>query len=211
MNKPYQLNQETGELLIYGDITSLEWLDSDKSSYSLANKLKELNGADLTVRINSKGGEVSEGLAMYNLLKSYQGNVTTICDGFACSIASVVFMAGSKRVMSESSLLMIHNPWTYAVGNADEFRKQADDLEKITEPSIKAYLVSNLSEEEIRQKMKEETWITSQEALDWGFATEVRKNEARQSADDEMVLRLVRKLKEYEKAEKAQASESWFF
>ena len=211
MNKPYQLNQETGELLIYGDITSLEWLDSDKSSYSLANELKELNGADLTVRINSKGGEVSEGLAMYNLLKSYQGNVTTICDGFACSIASVVFMAGSKRVMSESSLLMIHNPWTYAVGNADEFRKQADDLEKITEPSIKAYLVSNLSEEEIRQKMKEETWITSQEALDWGFATEVRKNGARQSADDQMVLRLVRKLKEYEKAEKAQASESWFF
>ena len=211
MNKPYQLNQETGELLIYGDITSLEWFDSDKSSYSLANELKELNGADLTVRINSKGGEVSEGLAMYNLLKSYQGNVTTICDGFACSIASVVFMAGSKRVMSESSLLMIHNPWTYAVGNADEFRKQADDLEKITEPSIKAYLVSNLSEDEIRQKMKEETWITSQEALDWGFATEVRKNEARQSADDEMVLRLVRKLKEYEKAEKAQASESWFF
>lgn len=211
MNKPYQLNQETGELLIYGDITSLEWLDSDKSSYSLANELKELNGADLTVRINSKGGEVSEGLAMYNLLKSYQGNVTTICDGFACSIASVVFMAGSKRVMSESSLLMIHNPWTYAVGNADEFRKQAEDLEKITEPSIKAYLVSNLSEEEIRQKMKEETWITSQEALDWGFATEVRKNEARQSADDQMVLRLVRKLKEYEKVEKAQASESWFF
>ena len=98
----YQLvNQSDQEatLYIYGDITSIKWFENDVCVYDLAKEIGELNGKKLKVRINSYGGEVAEGLAIYNLLKSYDGEVATICDGFACSAASVVFMAGKQRIM----------------------------------------------------------------------------------------------------------------
>lgn len=178
MDKFYQftkVNEETTELYIFGDIISLAWYENDVSAYDFAKELSEIDTANLNVRINSYGGSVSEGLAIHNLLKSFKGNVTTVCDGFACSIASVIFMAGKKRVMNKGSLLMIHNAWTYAYGNAKDLRKQADDLEKITEPSIQIYLdSSNLSRDEIVSMMDDETWITSDEAIKYGFATEIK-------------------------------------
>ena len=203
MKKPfYQLKQSdsNAELLIYGDITSWKWYEDDVCAYDLAKELKELNGIDLTVRINSYGGEVAQGLAIYNLLKSYDGNVTTLCDGFACSAASVVFMAGQKRRMPKSSLLMIHNAWSYASGDANALRKQADDLEKITKPSIEIYKsVSNLDEETIKTMMDEETWITAEEAFEYGFATSITEDEANQSLSNEMLSKLVHQNKELEK------------
>ena len=202
MKKPfYQMNknENSAELLIYGDITSYKWFEDDVCAYDLAKELKELDGIDLTVRINSYGGEVAQGLAIYNLLKSYEGNVTTLCDGFACSAASVIFMAGQKRRMPKSSLLMIHNAWSYASGDANALRKQADDLEKITKPSIEIYKsVSNLDEETIKTMMDEETWITAEEAFEYGFATSV-ENEANQSLSNEMLSKLVHRTKELEK------------
>jgi len=133
---------------------------------------------------------------MYNLLKEFKGEVTTVCDGFACSSASVVFMAGKKRVMPRTSLLMIHNPWTMAAGNADEFRKMADDLEKITEPLIASY-VDNTGQprDEVMRMMNEETWLTADEALSLGFATEVTSEEPKASVESHIVLSLVEKLK----------------
>lgn len=203
MKKPfYQLKQSdsNAELLIYGDITSWKWYEDDVCAYDLAKELKELNGIDLTVRINSYGGEVAQGLAIYNLLKSYDGNVTTLCDGFACSAASVVFMAGQKRRMPKSSLLMIHNAWSYASGDANALRKQADDLEKITKPSIEIYKsVSNLDEETIKTMMDDETWITAEEAFEYGFATSIVEDEANQSLSNEMLSKLVHRNKELEK------------
>jgi ATP-dependent Clp protease protease subunit len=87
-------------------------------------------------------------------------------------------MAGDERIMNESSLLMIHNAWTMAVGNSAELRKQADDLEKITQASVEAYKShSSISEEEIKELMDNETWILPEEALSYGFATTVEKTE----------------------------------
>lgn len=217
MKKWYQLgmvDEENAELLIYGDITSFEWYNSDKSAYGLAQDLEALNDANLTVRINSYGGEVAEGLAMYNLLKSYKGEVTTICDGFACSAASIVFMAGTKRIMPKSSLLMIHNAWTYASGDSNELRKIADDIEKITQPSVEIYKsISNLEEEEIKAMMDAETWILADEALSYGFATEVAEDSAKQSLKEEMLSKLVIKTKQLEKELKAKSAtkNGWFF
>lgn len=175
-NKKYY-NLETegtkAALYIYGDITSWPWLESDVSSYNLSKQLEQLGDVDeIDVYINSYGGEVAEGLAIYNALKRHKAKVTTWCDGFACSIASVIFMAGDTRIMSNASLLMIHNAWTRVSGNANELRKQADDLDTITQASINAYMEKvNISEEELKELLDEEKWILPQEALEKGFAT----------------------------------------
>ena len=133
---------------------------------------------EINVYINSYGGEVAEGLAIYNALRRHKAKVRTFCDGFACSIASVIFMAGDERIMNEASLLMIHNAWTWASGNAAELRKQAEDLDKITQASVEAYKAhSSLKEEEIKALMDAETWILPSEALEYGFATAVEKTE----------------------------------
>ena len=151
------------------------------------NELKAVTVSNINVHINSYGGDVSEGLAIYNTLRSSGKNVTTICDGFACSAASVVFMAGSKRVMSPASLLMVHNAWTWAMGNSEELRKQADDLETITQASVEAYKLSaNISEDEIKELMDKETWILPEDAKAYGFATDIAEeddgDEPKQSA-----------------------------
>lgn len=160
-------------LYIYGDITSWPWLESDISSYNLSKQLEQLGDVEeIDVYINSYGGEVAEGLAIYSALKRHKAKVTTWCDGFACSIASVIFMAGDTRIMSNASLLMIHNAWTRVSGNANELRKQADDLDTITQASINAYMEKvNISEEELKELLDEEKWILPQEALEKGFAT----------------------------------------
>lgn len=216
----YQLtnvSEDSATLYIYGDITSIKLFENDVCVYDLAKEIGDLNGKALTVRINSYGGEVAEGLAIYNLLKSYEGEVTTVCDGFACSAASVVFMAGAKRIMPRSSLLMIHNAWTWTSGDADDLRKAADDLEKITQPSVDIYTsVSNLDADEIKSMMDAETWIDADEALDYGFATEISEETAMQSLEDGILAKTVfknkqleKRIKELEKAEPVKAG--WFF
>ena len=182
MNRKYyslEKFDETATLTIYGEITSFPWFEGDVSSANLSKQLSALGDVkQIDVYINSYGGEVAEGLAIYNALKRHKAKIRTICDGFACSIASVIFMAGDERVMNEASLLMIHNAWTYAEGNAEALRKQADDLEKITQASVEAYKAhSSLTEDEIRALMDAESWILPDEAISYGFATSVEKTE----------------------------------
>lgn len=169
----------TATLNIYGDITSMPWMEGDMSVAILSNQLEQLGDvSQIDVYINSYGGEVAEGVAIYNALKRHKAKVRTICDGFACSIASVIFMAGDERIMNEASMLMIHNAWTFAEGNAAELRKQADDLDKITKLSIETYKAhSDLTEDEIVALMDAETWILPEEALEYGFATSIAKTE----------------------------------
>lgn len=172
----YSLEQTGSEasINIYGDVTSWPWLESDVSAYNLSKQIEDLDVDTINVGINSYGGEVAEGLAIYNALKRHKAKVRTRCDGFACSVASVIFAAGDERVMSESSLLMIHNAWTSACGDANELRKQADDLEKINEASVKAYMsITSVDEEELRALMDEETWISPEDAVDMGLATSI--------------------------------------
>lgn len=176
MNKYYALETKENEadITIFGDITSWPWLNSDVSAYMLSKQIGDLDVDTINVHISSYGGEVAEGLAIYNSLKQHKARVKTYCDGFACSIASVIFMAGDERVMSNASLLMIHNPWTYTEGNAQELRKTADDLDKMSQASVNAYLeYVNLEEAEVKQLLDNETWLTPQEALNYGFATVV--------------------------------------
>lgn len=177
MNKYYSLMVDglTAELDIYGDITSWPWSDSDVSAYNLSRTLEELEGvSQINVHINSYGGEVAEGLAIYNALRRHSARIVTTCDGMACSIASVIFMAGDERIMNEASLLMIHNAWTYGSGDAQALRKQADDLDTITSASKKAYLARvNITEDELAAMMDAETWLTADDAATMGFATNV--------------------------------------
>lgn len=175
-NKFYSLAVEGTEadIVIYGDITSWPWMESDVSAYNLSKQIAELDVDTINVGINSYGGEVAEGLAIFNALKNHKAKIRTRVDGFACSIASVIFAAGDEREMNESSLLMVHNAWTFASGNAADLRKAADDVEKINEASVKAYMsVVSISEDEVRGLMDEETFIDPEEALSYGFATSV--------------------------------------
>lgn len=183
MNRYYSLvqNGTTADIDIYGDITSWPWSESDVSAYNLSKVLAELEGVDtINVNINSYGGEVAEGLAIYNALRRHSAKVVTRCDGFACSIASVIFMAGDERVMSDASLLMIHNAWTSVYGaNAAELRKQADDLDTITQASKNAYMACvGITEEELTALMDAETWLSASEALDMGFASSIETHTA---------------------------------
>lgn len=149
-------------------------MESDVSSYNLSKQIEGLDVDTINVGINSYGGEIGEGLAIYNALKRSNAKVRTRCDGFACSIASVIFMAGDERVMSDPSMLMIHNGWTSATGDAKALRKQADDIEKMTEASISIYKQAvSIEEDELRALMDAETWLGPDEAVEMGFATSV--------------------------------------
>lgn len=200
MKRYYSLYQNsdtnTADIYIYGDITSYPWMEGDTSSYNLSKELQELNDVDsINVYINSYGGEVAEGLAIYNALKRHKAKIITISDGFACSIASVIFAAGDERLMSNTSLLMIHNAWTYAGGDSQDLRKQADDLEKITQASINAYLnITNVEEDELKEMMDVETWIDGVEAKEMGFATGLVESEEKQVATQSIRNSLLQKV-----------------
>lgn len=174
MKKYYAMEtkENAASITIYGDITSWPWIASDVSAYLLSKQIDEIEADEIDVYINSYGGEVSEGLAIYNALKRHKAQVTTHCDGFACSAASVIFMAGDERIMGEASLLMIHNAWTSASGNAEELRKAADDLETISEAAANAYRGKlTIDDAELEELLASETWIPPSEALRMGFAT----------------------------------------
>lgn len=181
MKKYYSLvaNGDTVEIVIYGDITSWEWTESDVSSYTLSKELEGIDASKINVYINSYGGETAEGLAIYNALKRQTAEITTYCDGFACSAASIVFMAGNIRIMGDASLLMIHNAWTTAQGNANELRKVADDLDTISAAAAQAYQsVVSIDIDTLQSLLDNETWISPEEAVMMGFATQIAKETA---------------------------------
>lgn len=182
----YQMttSDNTADIYIFGDITSWEWLESDVSSYTLARELQSLQNVDhIRVFINSYGGEVAEATAIYNQLRDNPAKVTTICNGFACSAASVIFMAGDERLMNRASRLMIHNAMTGARGNAAQLRKAAEDLESINELSITAYMDKvNISREKIQELMDNETWIKPEDAVEMAFATGIVEDEGGDNA-----------------------------
>lgn len=171
-------NNDVADLDIYGDIAKRWWDDDATDSSSLSKQLEEIGDvSQINVHINSYGGEVAEGLAIYNALRRHGAKIRTTCDGFACSIASVIFMAGDERVMSDASLLMIHNAWTSAYGvNAADLRKLADDMDAITQASKNAYMSRiNIDEKRLGELMDAESWILPDDAIEMGFATEVEE------------------------------------
>lgn len=161
--------KETADIWIYSEIGGF-----DVNAKSFIDELKEVKGKDLNVHINSLGGSVFDGLAIYNALKSHKGNVTTIVEGIAASIASVIAMAGDTIEMSKNSLFMIHNPFTMAGGNAAELRKTANVLDKIRDEIADIYnSVSKQDHETLVGLMAAETWFNADETLDVGFANSI--------------------------------------
>lgn len=213
MKKNYYSMEKIGQeanINIYGDICSYPFEDTAPTAKSLTAMLDSLEDVSrINVYINSYGGEVAEGLAIYNALNRHKSKakIVTYCDGFAASIASVIFMAGDERIMNESSLLMIHNAWSVGDGNAEQLRKLADDLEKITQASVIAYKAhSTLSEEEIKALMDKETWILPEEALEYGFATNIEKTE-KKAASQNAKMRVLDIIKMYRQEAEAQEAD----
>ena len=124
----------------------------------------------LTVRINSPGGDVFEAVAINALLSEWKGGVDVQVDGLAASAASYIATVGDKVTMAEGSMLMIHDPWTVAVGNAEEMQRAADTLDKIADNLVGAYSrKSGLASAEVRDIMRAETWLTADEAVAKGL------------------------------------------
>ena len=132
--------------------------------------LKAHKGQHIHLRINSPGGEIIEGSAIYNALTRHEGGLTVHIDALAASMASVIAMSGNPVYMADNALLMIHNPWTFAAGESDDLRKQADLLDTMKSNLVRAYKKkSGMEEKEIAKLMDEETWLDAVEAVALGF------------------------------------------
>lgn len=169
------VQSDTGpELIIYGVITPFAFWDDEINAAQIVDQLAEVKDQDLTVRINSPGGSVREGVAIFNLLKKHKGQITTVVDGMAGSIASVIFMGGDVRQVNEGSMIMIHNAMSGLIGYADDLRAEAEILDKISGQIRDIYARRvNLSTDEIAEAMAAETFYTETEAVEAGFADEV--------------------------------------
>lgn len=170
--------QEQAELYIYGDIVDYSWYEDDVSANDIRKKLSESSAKTINVHINSLGGDTYTGIAIYNLLreKSKTAKIITYVDAIAASAASIIAMAGDKVIMPSNTLMMIHNCWTFGIGNANELRKTASDMDKIMNAVIQCYLSKvNIAEDELRNLLDAETYLTADEALEKGFCDEVQE------------------------------------
>ena len=166
-------NDKSGavELFLYNDIGGYGTRAED-----FVKELKEYKGRALSVRINSLGGEIIQGNAIYNALERHSGGVTVHIDGIAASMASVIAMAGKPIRMASNAMLMIHNPWTMAAGEAQDLRKQADLLDRMKESIINAYKKkTGMAEAEISSLMDEEKWLNAEEAKAMGFVDSIEE------------------------------------
>jgi ATP-dependent Clp protease protease subunit len=170
----------SADIFIYGEITKYAWEEyGEVSSTTFKNELDELGEVDtINLYINSPGGSVFEGIAIHNMLKRHKAKVIAYIEGLAASIASVIPMAADEIRMPKNSMMMVHNPWTFTMGNAVELRKAADDLERIGQSAIQSYLQkagNKLDEETIKQLLNAETWLSADEALSYGLCDVVEE------------------------------------
>ena len=172
------------ELYLYGEICGdwYDWLngqivESTTSANYIRKAVNEAGEVDeIKVYINSCGGSVDEGNAIYNILKRASAKITVYVDAFAYSVASVIAMAGDKVVMPSNTTMMIHNAMMRAYGNSKELRQAADDLDKINEASCNTYLIKakdKLTREQLNTLLDAETFFTAEEALTYGLCDEI--------------------------------------
>ena len=176
-------NEDERILRIDGVIAEEPWIDDEITPKQFKSELMSGSG-DITLWINSPGGDVFAASQIYNMLMDYKGNVTVKIDGLAASAASVIAMAGTRVLMSPVSQIMIHNPMTVAIGNAEEMSKAIDMLSEIKESIINAYeLKTNLPRDEISKMMDSETWMNARKAVELGFANEIMYTEKDQNSE----------------------------
>ncbi len=162
-------------LFLNGTIAEDSWFDDDVTPQMFKEELMDGSG-DITVWINSPGGDCVAAAQIYNMLREYDGNVTVKIDGIAASAASVIAMAGDKVLMSPVSMMMIHNPMTIAFGDSGEMQKAIDMLAGVKDSIINAYeLKTGLSRTRLSHLMDAETWMDANKAIELGFADEIIK------------------------------------
>ena len=176
-------NLEDGEqnveriLELYGTIADESWFDDDITPRMFKDELNAGTG-DITVWINSPGGDCVAASQIYTMLMDYKGKVTVKIDGVAASAASVIAMAGTTVLMSPTALMMIHNPMTAAFGDHEDMQKAIEMLEEVKESIINAYaLKTNLTRAKLSHLMDSETWMNANKAIELGFADDVLKDE----------------------------------
>jgi len=170
-NKWYEIQakDESATIYIYDEISS--W------GITASQFVKDLNATKaktISLRINSPGGNVFDGMAIYNALKQHPAKVTSEVDGIAASIASIIAMAGEEIRIAENAFFMIHNAWAFAIGTSSEMSKMAETLDKIDTQMEKIYAKRTGQEQDkVRQMMAEETWMNADEAKEFGFADSI--------------------------------------
>ena len=172
-------NSETQEqiqertLFLNGTIAEESWFDDDVTPQLFKDELMSGSG-NITVWINSPGGDCVAAAQIYNMLMDYKGDVTVKIDGIAASAASVIAMAGTKVLVSPVSMLMIHNPMTAAFGNSDEMQRAIEMLGSVKDSIINAYEIkTGLSRAKLSHLMDAETWMDANKAVELGFADEI--------------------------------------
>ena len=183
-----QANEEVAEriLELHGTIAEETWFD-DAVTPQLFNDELTAGSGDITVWINSPGGDCVAAAQIYNMLIQYKGNVTVKIDGIAASAASVIAMAGNTVLMSPVSMMMIHNPATVAFGDHAEMQKAIDMLAEVKESIINAYVIkTGLSRSKLSHLMDAETWMDANKAVELGFADDIiTRAETKLSTDSE--------------------------
>lgn len=189
------MTEKTADLYFYGEIVGgcgEKWSDEDACPSDVANLLKTVDGKDLNIYLNSPGGNVFAGIAIYNMLRRHKGKKTCYVDGLAASIASVILMAGDEIIMPQNSMIMIHKPSCLMCGNADDMRKMAADLDRAQEAIegiYKTKLHENVTIEEIKNLMDAETWFTASEAQEIFNLSVIQANKAVAYAGKEFLSR----------------------
>ncbi|MEQ7038717.1 head maturation protease, ClpP-related [Enterococcus hirae] len=169
--EPSQISDRT--LYLNGQIAEVSWFDDDITPQLFKDELMSGDG-NITVWINSPGGDCVAAAQIYNMLKEYSGDVTIKIDGLAASAASVIAMAGDKVVMSPVAMMMIHNPSTVAFGDRVDMQKAMAMLDEVKESIINAYEIkTGMSRTKLAHMMDAETWMDAHSALDLGFADEI--------------------------------------
>lgn len=167
----YTINNKADitEISIYDEIGYVGVTASD-----FIRDLDSVKSNKISLRLNSPGGDVFDGIAIMNALKNHKAEVTVHIDGLAASIASVIAMAGDHVVMAKNATLMIHDAWTMGIGNSQDLRKTADLLDKTSDNIASIYADRSGSDVEAwRNMMREETWFSAEEAVEAGLADEV--------------------------------------
>lgn len=168
---------------IYEHIGEDFWSGGGMTSKRMGGILRALGNVDIQVNINSYGGDVFEGIAIYNQLAQHKGKVTINVVGIAASAASIIAMAGDEILMGEGAMLMIHNAWTIGVGNKNDFAQIVEQMQNIDDSLVSIYEArSGVKSKDIQKLMDAETFMTAQQAIDDGFADGMMLNEPTQSA-----------------------------
>lgn len=172
-------DDKQADIFIYGEIVSYKWDDSDTTATSFKKDLDDLGDVNtINLHINSPGGNVFEGVAIGNMLKQHKAQVNVYVDALAASIASIIAMSGNTILMPKNSMMMIHNPLSIAWGNAKDFRKKADDLDKIGLSMQTTYLNKagdKLDQDTLQKLMDNDTWLSADDAYSYGLCDVVEE------------------------------------